>query len=353
MLVTELSSCLCLSHLASRAGLGIADVALLAGVEESTVSRLWTVPDWLDRARGRTLQALIAAVPGVAEHVADAPQQARFAQLVRDLASEGVTVNVDAAVRLPVETGLPRPYVAHALEACLRVVRGDVQAATDWLPRFWGQAPDSALEALFRSVGGLLVDVAPLLAAASVLTPQLVRRSYSFNAVLAQAHLAHHVAKATGQPSDLGRDSGDLDRRAAFAVRSNTMGALVGTSDTEPAERYRRLVETEPALQLVEEWAFPSWTRDCRPTADMTLPGSLLLRQTAAEVLREIDSYGEGYLYYLVTTYLPLALGRDPTFGLRAGELRTALLARRETVEEPTIRRATDTLAQQIPTGAP
>jgi hypothetical protein len=84
----------------------------------------------------------------------------------------------------------------------------------------------------------------------------------------------------------------------------------------------------------------------------MALPRSLLLRQTAAEVLREIDSYGDGYLYYLITTYLPLALARDPTFGLRIGELRAALLTRRETVADSTIRRAMDTLTQQIPTGA-
>ncbi|THJ48181.1 hypothetical protein [Candidatus Frankia alpina] len=308
-----------LSQLGNRAGLGIADVALLAGVDESTISRLWSTPDWLDRVRGRTLQALIAAVPGVAEYVADAPQRDRFASLVRSLAAEGVTVDLVQAARLSEQAGVPRPYVAHALEA------------------------------LFQ--GGLLVDVAPLLTAATELIPRLASRSYSFNMTLAQAHLAHHVAKVTGAPSDLGDVSGDLDRRAAFTLRSNTMGALAATANIEPAEQYHRLVETEPAVRMVEEWAFPSWMRDCRPSADMSVPGSILLRQTAAEVLREIGSYGEGYLHYLVSTYLPLALSQDPTFGLRAGELHTALLLRRDTLDNPIVRRSVDTLTSHLPTG--
>lgn len=308
-----------LSQLGNRAGLGIADVALLAGVDESTISRLWSTPDWLDRVRGRTLQALIAAVPGVAEYVADAPQRDRFASLVRSLAAEGVTVDLVQAARLSEQAGVPRPYVAHALEA------------------------------LFQ--GGLRVDVAPLLTAATELIPRLASRSYSFNMTLAQAHLAHHVAKVTGAPSDLGDVSGDLDRRAAFTLRSNTMGALAATANIEPAEQYHRLVETEPAVRMVEEWAFPSWMRDCRPSADMSVPGSILLRQTAAEVLREIGSYGEGYLHYLVSTYLPLALSQDPTFGLRAGELHTALLLRRDTLDNPIVRRSVDTLTSHLPTG--
>lgn len=338
-----------LSQIAERTGLGIADVALLAGIDESTIGRLWSAADWLDRVRGRTLQALIAAVPGVAEHVANVPQQVRFAELVRDLAGEGVAVDVAQADRLA-GRGIPRPYVLHALDACLRIVRLDLAAATEYLPRFWGRIPDDALSALFEP-GGLLVDTAPLLASAADLVPQMVRRSYSFNTVLAQAHLAHHVAKATGEPAELGGDTAALDRRAAFALRSNTMGALAGTADIEPAERYRRLVDSEPVVRLVEEWAFPSWTRDCRPSADMSLPGSILLRNTAAEVLREIDSYGEGYLHYLATTYLPLALAQDSTFGLRAGELRTALLVRRDTVNSPTARRSVDDLIAHLPTG--
>jgi hypothetical protein len=340
-----------LSQLAGDTGLSIADVAVLAGLDETTVGRLWDAVDWLDRIRGRTLQALIAAVPGVGAYVAHAPVQARRTQLVHALATEGIKVDLDALQRIPDSATLPYTYIGHALEAALHVVRGDVERTTAHLPRFWGQVPDRALDILFRPKDGLLLDAAPLLAAAVALTPQLIRPAYSFNTILAQAHLAHHIAKATGQPTDLGQSKPIRDRRWAFAARSNTMGALSSTEDPEPAERYRRLVDDEPAVRMVEEWAFPSWTRDCRPTTDMTLPGSLLLRRTAAEVLREISSYGEGYLHYLVTTYLPLALDRDPTFGLQVDQLRAALLVRRDSVYDPIIRCSIERFVRCVPTG--
>jgi hypothetical protein len=143
-----------------------------------------------------------------------------------------------------------------------------------------------------------------------------------------------------------------MDRRAAVTLRSSTMGALADTDDPELAVRYQMLVDRHASARLVEEWAFPSWTRDCRLTLNMTVPSSLLLRHTAVEVLREVRFYGDGYLHYLVTTYLPLALDRDPTFGLRVDELRACLLTRRETVTEPAIRRAVEKFTRQLPRGA-
>jgi hypothetical protein len=77
------------------------------------------------------------------------------------------------------------------------------------------------------------------------------------------------------------------------------------------------MVKDTPVLAIVEEWSFPTYTRDSKPNSDFSLPGSLLLRNTASEVLREISDYTDAYLYYLAATYLPLALERDPTFGLK------------------------------------
>ncbi|WP_322756453.1 hypothetical protein [Frankia sp. Cas3] len=337
----------CLSQIAALSGFGVSDVALLAELDESTVSRLWDMPDWLDRIRGRSLQALIAAVPGVAEYATTYPLRTRQARLVHDLHREGLAVDEAALVSLSV----PAPYVANALEAALQVVRGDIARAMEYLPRFWGREQDRALDVLFSPAGGLLVDARPLLEAAGSLAPLLTRSAYSFNAILAQAHLTHHVAKATGVlPEQLAGAA--MDRRGAFTLRSTVMGALGQSDDRDLADRYRHLVDKHPPLRLVEEWAFPTWMRDSRPTLDFSLPPSLLLRRTAGEILRELGQYGDAYCYYLVTTYVPLALDRDPTFGLRAGELRVALLERREMVNDSIIRRAMDTLARQIPTGA-
>ena len=52
-----------LSQIADEAGLGASDVALIAELDESTVSRLWNDPRWLDRVTGASLQRMIAAKP--------------------------------------------------------------------------------------------------------------------------------------------------------------------------------------------------------------------------------------------------------------------------------------------------
>jgi hypothetical protein len=51
----------------------MSDVAFLAGLQESTVSRLWDSLDWLDRITGKSLQALIGTVPGVVEYTYHCP----------------------------------------------------------------------------------------------------------------------------------------------------------------------------------------------------------------------------------------------------------------------------------------
>jgi hypothetical protein len=108
------------------------------------------------------------------------------------------------------------------------------------------------------------------------------------------------------------------------------------------------MVKSTPVLGIIEEWSFPTYTRDCKPNADFSLPGSILLRRTAQEVLREIDNYTEAYLYYLCRTYLPLALDKDPTFGLKLSDLGDVLTARADICEDATARNACISFARQI-----
>ena len=53
-----------LSKVTEDAGFTMSDVAFVSGLDESTVSRLWDDPRWLDRVSGRSLQSLAASVPG-------------------------------------------------------------------------------------------------------------------------------------------------------------------------------------------------------------------------------------------------------------------------------------------------
>ena len=56
-------------------------------------------------------------------------------------------------------------------------------------------------------------------------------------------------------------------------VRSGIMGLLINSSDTGLAQRYENMVESIPVLEVIEEWSFPTYTRDSKPNADFSLPG--------------------------------------------------------------------------------
>jgi hypothetical protein len=194
----------------------------------------------------------------------------------------------------------------------------------------------------------LLRNPDQLFTASLELIPQLNRKGYSFHSIITKATFAHHLSIATGELSDDLRPSSVTDRESAFMTRSGVMGLLINSSDIELAQRYQRMVTDKPILSAIEEWSFPTYARDSKPNGDFAIPGSILLRKTAIEVLREIGNYTDAYLYYLCTTYLPLALTRDPTFGLKLTDLLQALNTRLETCEDATVRKACLTIIGQI-----
>jgi hypothetical protein len=337
-----------LSKVTEAEGFTMSDVAFVSGLDESTVSRLWDDPRWLDRASGKSLQSLAASVPGVAEYFASHSVLARRENLVGQLEAEGLVVNRPALL-LSAASSVPHQYLINALEAALSVMRGDERRASSYLARFWGLQQNQALESLFATSGerALLHNPERLFAASIDMTPRLTRKSYSFHSILARATFAHHLGIATGE---LGGDfTGPIqDRQSAFMVRSGIMGLLINSSDLDLADRYNRMVEDVPVLSLIEEWSFPTYTRDSKPNHDFTLPGSILLRRTAGEVLREIGSYTDAYLLYLCCTYLPLALRMDPTFGMSRKRLFGSLIKRAERCEDARVRHACTKLARTM-----
>jgi hypothetical protein len=339
-----------LSDIAESSAFSMADVAFISGLEESTVYRLWDKPEWLDKISGRSLQALIATVPGLGDYVAQSSVLSRRRKLIENLAAEGLQVNESAIVRC-VAGGIPEPYLSAALQAAVHIMRGENAKASSYLARFWGTGQDRALTALFspETGTGLLNNTAQLITASAEVASHVSSKGYSFHAIISQAVFGHYIGKATGQ-IDVDNLPDVTDRQTAFTHRSSVMGLLINHNDRELAERYSKLVAVTPVLKTVEEWSFPTYTRDTRPNSDFTLPRSLLLRNTASEILKEIRSedYSEAYLYYLATVYLPIALNRDETFGLRDKELLTALLECSDRSSDASIRAACQSVAQQI-----
>lgn len=324
-----------LADLAADAGLSMSDVAFTAGLDESTISRLWTDPNWLDRITGASLQRIVASVPGAGEYFQARAHHRRFDELAADLTTEGLDVD-QGAVRACLAEDIPGPYIANGLQAAVHIVRGDDANAAAALARFWGRDQDRVLMHLFSEGDGrLLAHPARLLEASAELAPRLRGPTYSFHRILAAAVLAHHVMRAEADTAALAPAG---TRRDAMTLRSNTMGVLIERNDYDLAERYERLVTKSPVLRVVEDWAFPTYTRDAQPDSGFALPRSLLLQNTAAEVIRELGCYGGAYVHYLLTVYVPLALARDQTFGMALNQLTAAIRERLDRDDDPELR---------------
>jgi hypothetical protein len=337
-----------LAKVTEDAGFTMSDVAFISGLDESTISRLWDDPHWLDRVKGRSLQALVASVPGVAEYFASHSVLSRRDKLISQLEAKGLQIN-HQALRLSNAQGVPHQYLINALEAALSIMQGDEARTCGLIARFWGIQQNRALEALYSPAAetSLLRNPGELVSASLELIPRLNPKTYSFHTIITKAHFAHHLGMATGEIAGHLRPE-ITDRQSALMTRSGIMGLLISSNDTDLAQKYERMVAATPVLSVIEEWAFPTYARDSKLNADFSLPGSLLLRRTAAEIIREVGSYPNAYIYYLVTTYIPLALSHDQTFGLRIQDLIKAISTRVETCDDATVRNACLMLIRQL-----
>lgn len=118
-----------LARIAESTGFTMSDVAFLAGLNESTLSRLWDDPCWLDRISGKSLQALVGTIPRVGEYVLGYALRDRRARLAESLARHGVAVDRDAFKALVSNHGAAEQYLSNALSAALSIVEGDVGLA--------------------------------------------------------------------------------------------------------------------------------------------------------------------------------------------------------------------------------
>ncbi|MGL6233763.1 MAG: hypothetical protein ACRC20_00315 [Segniliparus sp.] len=339
-----------LAEIAAQSGLSLVDVAFFANMDESTVSRLWVEDDWLDRVKGKTLQSLIAVLPGVAESMVGHVLKQRRSVLVEELQDVGLVVDFESFRKLVREERIPEQRLAAVLETALNVMRKDPQKSAAYLSRFWGRKQDEALGYLWKNgaAGGLFADPRPFAVAAAELAGTLPKNAGSFRAIMAHATLAHHTAKATGC-AGLAEGSDKLNRRLAMAYRSASIGRIIQTEDVEEAQRYDRAVRENPLLRLVEGWAFPTFNRDVAVTADFSITGSLLLRKTAQGLLRDLATPNDAYFHYLAATAVPAMLRYDPTLGMRAPEVRAAVRDRAEHCASPVTRRAAGDLSRLLP----
>lgn len=338
-----------LAQLTAPSGFLIADVAFLAEIEESTLSRLWDDPNWLDRVKGKTLRSIVSVVPRVGEYVAGFALADRRSKIAERMSRTEAQLDESAFRRLVKERKVPEQYLSNALDAGVTILSGDLRRAASCLARFWGRDQDFALAFLFgnHETDCLLADPEPLITASIDMIEQLNRHKRSFHALVAQANLMHHVARA--RPAfDQTLSTKDLNRQSALAFRSTVIGRIISSEDFDLAERYGQDVAASPLLSLVEGWAFPTYTHDAKASSDFSLPRSLRLQRTAQEILLEVEKYNEAYLYYLSQTSIPTLLQRDSTFGLELGPLKTTLEARLDRCEHSKTRRACEVILKRL-----
>jgi hypothetical protein len=344
-----------LAHIAMDSGFTMSDLAFLAGLDESTICRLWDDPNWLDRITGRSLQALLAVLPGIADYVVNYPLAKRRSTLADDLSQVGLEINRSSYCQLVRHKGVPEQHLINTLRVALPIIQLDVTNTAACLARFWGQQHDYTLGFLFASAAnnGLLFDVTPLLQASHNILNVLTSYKNSFHAIIASAALIHHLTQVNHDfPSNL--IPSVIERHTALAYRSAMIGLMFQTNNRDVATSYAHAVAQSPLLSIVEGWAFPTFTRDARPTSDFSLPPSLLLRHTANHILWEIDHRNDAYFHYLLETCIPKVIQLDQSFGLRRHDLVSRLQCRLQTLTDPLTTTACEHVLQTLqlsPTG--
>jgi hypothetical protein len=336
-----------LGDIATGAGFTAADIAFLSGLEKSTISRCWADPDWLDRINGHTLQQLVPTVPGILDYLHTISTSKQLGDLTGTLARHGLTVNRAAMGDLIASGTAAEEHLTVTLRVAGNIITGDAGTAAKALTRFWGRGQDQVLSHLFDpGPAGLLVDTGPLLEGATVIADELRTRNGSFHGLMGFITIAHHIARATGTPLSPGPVYGG--KYGAMFARSSTIGLILGTDDHDLVDRYARIVTRSRVAGAVEDWALPTYANDARVSTDFWLPKGVVLRFTADEVISELGDYNGAYAHYLTLVYLPRALAIDPSFGGRRGDLRTALLDKRQRISQKATCDTIDTLVRHL-----
>jgi hypothetical protein len=344
-----------LRDLAGAQGFTAESLAQVLEVDKATIYRHWMSHDWVGKISARVLRHLASVLEGVDVAVIESAVAERHSQIVRKYTQSDHPLDVAAIEAATEELGIAPQHMCTALEACLAVLKQDLQRTEVLLLPLWGKKQSVALNVVFGTHGNQspLPDTNPLVEAAREAFVKAEKRSLTFKRVTAQSHLAHHVGKATGEllPEQItmGLSNGLSGTKRGFYVRASYMGALRHRDNLELAQQYNEYVNKDGIARMLEAWSFPSWSGDIDASNDFSVPRRLMLVNTAEEIMNELLHYNDAYVWYLVNTFVPLALSDiDPSFGGRMGDLRKALAEKAETTETTEIKSSCEKLLMQL-----
>jgi hypothetical protein len=349
-----------LQELANEAGFGVSGLASLIGVHRSTVQRHWVSTNWYERFTPRSLGKIMSLIPGADQAVRISALRTRRLEITDRLEALGVAVDQGFFDAANADPEIEPEFLLTALDAARFIMSENKKKAVQCLQALWGRAQTHALDAVFGTHPKyrILQDPGPLVGAAHATLIALKSDGSTSARAIAEAQLGHHIGKAESQLVITGLEEPDrgpaksprVQQRSAFFHRGSVMGVLRAEDDPDIAFEYERLVDRYPIAKTVETWAFPSWSGDIYGREEFSVPKTLNLSRTATEVIREIDTYNDAYVLYLVTTFIPLAIGElDARFGDRLPDLRSALLRRAEKTNLKELKDAVEKLANTIP----
>jgi hypothetical protein len=332
-----------LQDLALNAGFTVDSLAQVTGLNRATIYRYWLHDDWLQKIGHAALRQIMSVVPGVEQLVGTSVLEDRRKLVTERLQKVGVSVRaeeLDAALSDP---DIEAQYLFTALMAVAHIIDEEVTPAIYTLRSLWGRSQTRALDAVFGTHPQytLLEDSRQLTEAAGRSLEKIREtRNYTFQKAVAQAHLAHHIGKCSGVR---------VLQTESFFLRGSYMGVLRQEDNLETAQEYAQCVARDPIVQLIESWAFPSWSGDLESMDEYRLPRNVSLANTATEVIREIQVYNDAYVWYLAATFVPLALENiDPNFGGQLKGLRNSLEQKAEETSLQELQEECSKLAKRI-----
>ncbi|MHA3024297.1 hypothetical protein ACXPWS_28990 [Mycobacterium sp. BMJ-28] len=318
------------------------DASSLSGVSQSTLSRLWDNPRWIERVEGGTLSKLMAVSPSIARYVQKWGENQRLDAAVQSTHAAGASIR-EAALGALIRSA-PVSTVITLLSGVAEMLHGRSDNASRLFSAGWGQRTNGVADMFFASgPAGIFENHDSVLKSAD----EFVSDPPGFADVaqiVGYGIVEHKLIKAgVLQP----RHVQDTSCALTFLTRSTVIARLLAEDDLSFVEWYQDRVGTEQGLAAMELWSHATYAGDMT-LGRRRLPKNTSLALTAAMTASDMRTQNNAYVYYLVRIALPLLLAADPGMTGRCPAVVSALKSVAEERNDDRLQAAAHTLHCQI-----
>lgn len=299
------------------------DVSSLSGVSQSTLSRLWDNPRWIERVEGATLSKLMAISPTTGNYVRRWGEDQRLQVAMQTAHAAGIRLRQGAVAHLV--RSAPVSAVIGALSAVTEMMQGRHDNASRMYSVCWGQKNNGVMDAILSGgSAAVFEDLDTILTAAEVFavtTPGFT----DLNQIVGYGIVLHKlITHGVTQPRRILDEQNPL----TFLTRSSAIARILSENDLSFVEWYRNRVSAHRDLMFMELWSHTTYANDV--PIWRRLPKTATLISTAAMTATDIQTRNDAYVYYLLVVALPLLVRMDPRLARHRPSLTSALTAAEE-----------------------